>query len=326
MPCVCRGYSCEAEFRHVTFRYVVLLLTVHRFPPFQAHQHQRALSAFEEMQAAGVAPDRETFSAAAEACACLSAGDGASGGGMGARAMEIMRTARDQGLRRPAAKAVAATLAACVGGGAWREAIPAVEAMLAASGRHAWDDVMNFLAEAQQLSRRDREGRAIGTEEVDADDCCGGAVVAADAAALPGGRNADVPPFDAHNGGGGGSGACVTGPAQTSAPSQQAAASVQAGKFPGRSEAQHNGSGMVSPGKQEASTCVRLQTRPIPDVIKGPSEEADEDGGGEDGERRRSRQPRPRPSNTARGGATAGASFQLGGLSTLAAAAVDQAP
>ncbi|CAN0554930.1 unnamed protein product, partial [Ectocarpus sp. 12 AP-2014] len=84
----------------------------------EACQHLRALSTFEDMQAAGVSPDAESFSAAAEACACALP-DG--GGSMGERAMELMRMARDQGLKRPGAKAVAATLAACVGGGPWRK-------------------------------------------------------------------------------------------------------------------------------------------------------------------------------------------------------------
>ncbi|CAM9473444.1 unnamed protein product, partial [Ectocarpus sp. 6 AP-2014] len=74
----------------------------------EARQHLRALSTFEDMQAAGVSPDMESFSAAAEACACALP----DGGSMGERAMELMKMARDQGLKRPGAKAVAATLAA----------------------------------------------------------------------------------------------------------------------------------------------------------------------------------------------------------------------
>eukprot|EP00752_Nemacystus_decipiens_P004233 g3867.t1 len=299
----------------------------------KARQHQLALSTFEEMQAAGVTPDRETFSAAAEACACISSGDDvpAGGGGMGARAMELMRMARDQGLRRPAAKAVAATLAACVGGGPWRRAIPAVEAMLVASGRHAWDDVMNFLAEAQ-LGRRKRERQASDSElEVPHDD--GAVVAAARAGASPGGRNTDEEPrYGGLNGRGGGSGACV--PVRTvdtaqAAPSP-AAAPLQAAEYPGRSEAQTNGRGsIVSPGKERgACTCVRLQTRPVPEAVVGdPPEEAAEDREWEDGGRRRPRLPRPRPSKTARGAAAAAAaaSLKLGGVSALAAAALDQA-
>lgn len=287
---------------------------------FQAHQHGRTLSAFEEMQAAGVTADRETFSAAAEACACISSDDGASsggGGGMGARAMELLRMARDQGLRRPPAKAVAATLAACVGGGPWRRAIPAVEAMLVASGRHAWDDVMGFLAEAQ-LGRRDRGGQILGAE-LDADGGGGGgggAVVAADVAASTGGPNTEEEPrFDGHNNG---SGACVTGSAldTTRSAPPPTAAPLQAAKCPG--------------SKHEATTRVRLQTRPIPEAVNGPTEEADEERGREDGERRRARHPRPQPKATARGAAAAAAaaaaaSLKLSGVSALAAAAADQA-
>lgn len=278
-------------------------------PPFQAHRHQRALSSFEEMKAAGVTPDRETFSAAAEACACISSTD-ASGGGMGARAMEIMRMARDQGLRRPAAKAVAATLAACVGGGLWRRAIPAMEAMLVASGRHAWDDVMDFLAEAQ-LGRRSGERQVLDAELETGDG--GGAVVAADV---------EEPHVDSS----GGSGACVTGNAlhTTQAEPSPAAVPLQAAKYPGRSEAQDVGGGNVSQEKREASACgsVRLQTRPISEVVQGPSseEEADGERGRKGAESRRSRQPRPRPSKTARA-AAATASLKLGGVSALAAAA-----
>ena len=291
------------------------------------------------MRAAGVSPDRETFSAAAEACACISSGDdaapggGGGGGGMGARAMELMRLAREQGLKRPAAKAVAATLAACVGGGPWRRAIPAVEAMLVASGRHAWDDVMKFLAEAQR-GRRDRERQALGSE-VEADGGVGGegtvVVAASVAVASTVGRSAEEEPrFDGLNGGGG-DGACVpvqaVDTAQVAAPSP-AASPLQAASYPGRSEA--NGrSGVSSSGKEQGvSTCVRLQTRPIPEAVaKSPPEEADEERRREDGGRRRSRHPRPRPSTTARGAAAAAAaaSLKLGGVAALAAAAVDRA-
>lgn len=108
------------------------------------------MSVFEDMQAAGVAPDKESFSAATEACA------GDASGGMGVRAIGLMEAARKQGLRRPWARAVAATLAACVGRGYWRRAVPAVEKMIEASGPRAWDDVMKFLAEVQ-LGRDGRE-------------------------------------------------------------------------------------------------------------------------------------------------------------------------
>lgn len=109
----------------------------------QASQHQRALLTFEDMQTAGVKPDKETFSAAAEACAADTSG------ALGNRAIDFLKMAREQGLKKPGARAVAASLAAIVGGGPWRRAIPAIEGMLEASGRHAWDDAMKFLADVQ---------------------------------------------------------------------------------------------------------------------------------------------------------------------------------
>lgn len=105
------------------------------------------------MQAAGVTPDKESFSAAAEACASDTSG------GLGTRAVELLETARKQGLKRPGARAVAATLAACIGGGGWRRAVPAVEKMLDTSGRGAWDEVMELLA-AVQLGRERKKERA----------------------------------------------------------------------------------------------------------------------------------------------------------------------
>eukprot|EP00903_Cladosiphon_okamuranus_P014372 g13343.t1 len=309
----------------------------------KAHQHERALSTFEEMQAAGVPPDRETFSAAAEACACISSYSDvdASSGGMGARAMELMRMAREQGLRRPTAKAVAATLAACVGGGPWRRAIPAVEAMLVASGRHAWDDVMNFLAEAQ-LGRRNRERRVLSSE-LEAEHGgvgvgVGAVALAVGVAASPGGGGSDgeEPRFDGLNGSGGG-GPCV--PRRTTAveaaqaaPSPAAAGPRRPGDYPGRSEAQENGtsSNASSPGidRKASAICVRLQTRPIPEVAAQVSSgEAEEEKGLEESDGGRSRHRRPRPSKTARGAAAAAvaASLKLGGVSALAVAAMDQA-
>lgn len=95
------------------------------------------------MQAAGVTPDRESFSAAAEACAADTSG------ALGDRAIELLNLAREQGLKKPGARAVAASLAAIVGGGPWRRAVPAIEEMLEASGRRAWDDAMKFLADVQ---------------------------------------------------------------------------------------------------------------------------------------------------------------------------------
>lgn len=109
----------------------------------QASQHQRALSTFEDMQTAGVKPDKESFSAAAEACAADTSG------ALGNRAMDLLKMAREQGLKKPGARTVAASLAAIVGGGPWRRAIPAIEGMLEASGRHAWDDAIKFLADVQ---------------------------------------------------------------------------------------------------------------------------------------------------------------------------------
>lgn len=109
------------------------------------------------MQAAGVTPDKESFSAAAEACASDTSG------GLGARAVELLETARKQGLKRPGARAVAATLAACIGGGGWRRAVPSVEKMLDASGRGAWDEVMQLLATVQVGRDRKKERAAAST-------------------------------------------------------------------------------------------------------------------------------------------------------------------
>lgn len=110
----------------------------------QAQQNSRALLTFETMLQAGVSPDNESFTAAAEACASDESGR------MGARALELLELAREQGFGRPCARVVAASLAACVGGGPWRQAIPTVEDMLQASGRNAWDDVMKFLKGLQR--------------------------------------------------------------------------------------------------------------------------------------------------------------------------------
>ena len=109
------------------------------------------------MQAAGVTPDKESFSAAAEACASDTSG------GLGARAVELLETAQKQGLKRPGARAVAATLAACIGGGGWRRAVPAVEKMLDASGRGAWDEVMQLLATVQVGRDRIKKRAAAST-------------------------------------------------------------------------------------------------------------------------------------------------------------------
>lgn len=179
--------SMPLSFVSVSFSLVVSLLHFYSFHCvsffFQVHRYHRALSVFEGMRAAGVTPDNESFSAATEACACAALGNnnhddvvnhnnkntkGDDGGcaTMGDRAMELMRLARGQGLRRPTAKAVAATLAALVGGGPWRKAIPAVEAMLAASGRRAWDDVMEFLVEAEAGRER---GIRVGEQVLDGD-------------------------------------------------------------------------------------------------------------------------------------------------------------
>lgn len=119
------------------------------YPLPQAQQYRRTLSTFEVMLQAGVSPDNESFTAATEACASDESGS------MGARALELLELAREQGFDRPGARAVAASLAACVGGGPWRRAIPTVEDMLQASGRNAWDDVMKFL---KGLQRDGQEG------------------------------------------------------------------------------------------------------------------------------------------------------------------------
>ena len=297
-----------------------------------------------------MAADKETYSAAAEACACIpDDGDdtsgGGGGGGMDVRAMELMRMARDQGLKRPAAKAVAATLAACVGGGPWRRAIPAVEAMLVASGRHAWDDVMEFLTEAQ-LGRRSKRGRPVLGGESGADDAegDGGAAVAAaeGSASLGGGRNAEgAPRVDGHNGtgGGSGSGACVNGRAVGEASEAPSPPAGVPARHPGGSEEKRNGSSLVSPGTRDspppASGRVRrLQTRRISKAARGGTA-SDEARAGKKGPRQdggdcQPRQPRPPPRRetvAAGAAAAAAASLELGGLSSsLTAAGVDQAP
>lgn len=71
----------------------------------------------------------------------------------------MLLLARAQGLQ-PGARAVSASLAACVGGGHWRRAVPTVEKMLEASGAQAWDEVMEFLGNArlEKLGRGLREG------------------------------------------------------------------------------------------------------------------------------------------------------------------------
>lgn len=144
-----RGFSSSTDVRPPT-----------PAPP-QACEHDRTLSVFEDMQAAGVTPDRESYSAATEACASDSSGE------MGARAIELMEAARTQaqGVWKPGARAVAASLAACVGGGHWRRAIPAVETMLDASGAHAWDDVIKLLRDVQlgREKRRNSAGRVVGS-------------------------------------------------------------------------------------------------------------------------------------------------------------------
>lgn len=104
------------------------------------------------MRVAGVTPDKESFSAATEACAGDTSGD------KGVRAIELLRLARAEGIKKPAARAVAASLAACVGGGPWRRAIPAVQVMVDASGQNAWNDVMKFLADAQDAVAARKRG------------------------------------------------------------------------------------------------------------------------------------------------------------------------
>lgn len=138
-------------------------------PPFepQAGQHERALAVFEDLRAVGLSPDQESFAVAAEACSADASHSGARGD-MGDRALQLLRLARAHGLR-PGAKAVAASLAACVGGGPWRRAIPTIDKMLATStGGQSWDDVMNFLTKARQesldgqRSGAKREEKAVG--------------------------------------------------------------------------------------------------------------------------------------------------------------------
>lgn len=105
------------------------------------------------MRSIDLQPDQETFSAATEACSADTSG------GSGATAIDLLRLARAQGLK-PGAKAVAAALAACVGGGYWREAVPTVEKMLEAGAPRTWDNVMEFLNDARLESkgRRCKEG------------------------------------------------------------------------------------------------------------------------------------------------------------------------
>lgn len=290
------------------------------------------------MRAAGVTPDKETYSAAAEACACIpDDGDESSGGGMGARAMELMRMARDQGLRRPAAKAVAATLAACVGGGPWRRAIPAVEAMLVASGRHAWDDVMSFLAEAQ-LGRGSRGRRVLGgdsdADHADGDD--GAAVAGAECAAVVGRDATGMPRLNGHNGTcGGGNGARANGQAVdggSEAPSSAGPRPDQQGRELGGSKEKSNGGSLAaSPGGRDAPPSrVRLQSRRISKATCGTSDKA---GAGKrtgrlEGEDCQRQQPRPRPrrGTVPTVAAAAAASLELGGVSSLSAAGMDKAP
>ncbi len=308
-------------------------------PPSQAGQPHRVLAVFEDMRAAGVTPDKETFSAAAEACACIpDDGDEGSDGGMGGRAMELMRMARDQGLRRPAAKAVAATLAACVGGGPWRRAIPAVEAMLVASGRHAWEDVMNFLAEAQ-LGRRSRgRGRRVLGGESGAGDADGedGATVAGAECVAAVDRDAEgTPRLNGHNGaGGGGSDARVNGRAVVGGsdpPSPAGPRPGQRGREPGGCREDRNGGSLAaSPGGRDAPPSgVRLQTRRVSDAAWGASDEA---GAGKKGRlegedcQPRQLRPRPRRGTVPTVAAAAAASLELGGMSSLTAAGADKAP
>lgn len=134
----------------------------------QAGQHQRTLEIFADLRSTDLQPDQESFSAATEACSADTSG------GSGATAIELLRLARAQGLK-PGARAVAAALAACVGGGYWREAVPTVEKMLRASAPRAWDNVMEFLTSARLESKgRTCRGRVEG-----------GGIVAEDSAESP---------------------------------------------------------------------------------------------------------------------------------------------
>lgn len=147
-----RTSTAQSLLSYYKTQYSLYGLVFHPYPVPQAQHYCRTLSIFETMLQAGVSPDNESFTAATEACASDESGR------MGTRALELLDLAREQGFDRPCARVVAASLAACVGGGPWRQAIPTVEDMLQASGRNAWDDVMMFLKGLQ------REGQNGGLE------------------------------------------------------------------------------------------------------------------------------------------------------------------
>lgn len=86
---------------------------------------------------------------------------------MGARAIELLEMARAQGIKRPGPRAVAASLAACIGGGSpWRQAIPSAEKLLQASGRSAWDDLMNVVTKVYRDCEKKRERKRKSNDRV----------------------------------------------------------------------------------------------------------------------------------------------------------------
>lgn len=244
------------------------------------------------MQAAGVAPDKESFSAAAEACASDTSG------GMGARAIELMEQARKQGLKKPAARAVAASLAACVGGGPWQMAIPAVEVMLEASGRDAWDDVMNFLADSRlrrgEMSRRRAEATRAVSPTARLPNTPPGFSVDVDADAL-------IPPSDSLENR---ETPCVNGHG-SGRNAGRALPPSGAGPVEDRTEESVVD---AAPDAQTARTCAPLETRRFSEDESGGDEASSDDEG-----RRRTRD-----SKAARGAIAAAASFKLGCVPVLA--------
>lgn len=109
------------------------------------------------MVSEGITPDQESIAAAAEA----HAEDRSIPSEHAADAvLHLLEFARSKGLR-PEARAVAASMAACVGGGHWHQAVPAIEKLVKARNGHTWDEVMHFLENARVECRR--RGESVGT-------------------------------------------------------------------------------------------------------------------------------------------------------------------
>lgn len=102
------------------------------------------------MVAAGIKTDQESIAAAAEAYAedKTATGDQAADG-----VLRLLEHARSTGLR-PEARSIAASLAACVGGGKWRHAVPSLEKMVKRRDGIEWDEVMAFLDDARLEKRK----------------------------------------------------------------------------------------------------------------------------------------------------------------------------